>query len=124
MNIWKTGRARSTLAGMALLCLAACSGGEPGAAEMKEAIANNPRLMMTIGMALQANAALGDGTQSDPAAALDAATIEKGSCAAASGASGFVCDFRIGIQANGHVQFGPWSKARFYSANGSWQIEQ
>ena len=102
-----------------LLTLSACSG-EPGTAEIKSAIRNNPRIMIGLAMLSQASAGLGGQAAQSPDAMLDQAVIEKGSCVAASGASGFVCDFRIVRDG----QFGSWGKARFYQANGAWQVEQ
>ena len=102
-----------------LLTLSACSG-EPGTGDIKSAIGNNQRIMAGLAMMAQAGAGFSGQAAQSPAAMLDQATIEKGSCVAASGASGFVCDFRIGRDG----QFGSWSKARFYQANGAWQVEQ
>jgi hypothetical protein len=102
-----------------VLTLSACSG-EPGTGDIKSAIRNNPRIMMGLAMMSQASAGLSGQAAQSPDAMLDRATIEKGSCVAASGASGVVCDFRIGQDG----RFGPWGKARFYQANGGWQVEQ
>ena len=99
------------------LGLAACSSG-PSESDVKQAIGNNPQVQAGLSMMAQAESQL-SGNSVDARAQLDAATVERANCAQASGASGFVCDFRIGRDG----QFGPWGKARFYQAGGSWQIE-
>lgn len=103
---------RKTLALPAVLLvsfvLSGCSG-EPSAANMKQAIADNP-LYRTL-------AQMGGGD-------LSALQVEKGQCTKANSASGYVCDLRVGQGAGGQAQFGPWSKGRFFEAGGGWQFEE
>ncbi len=55
---------------------------------------------------------------------LNAFTIELRSCAAASGAPGHVCEYRMVMRTSfGRTHEDPWRKARFYEENGTWRVE-
>lgn len=116
-----TGATRLGAAAVLAGLLAACSS-EPGPDNIKDAIRNNPQAMMSLSMLARADAMLSGSAPADPGAMLDRAKVEKASCAPASGMTGVVCDYRIGADAGGQTRFGPWGKARFFRANGAWQM--
>jgi len=103
-----------------VLTLTACSGGNPGPNEVKQAMLNNPQFMAAMDMMAQASAALTGEAAKTGEDLIRNGQVEVGSCAAASGASGVVCDFRTGADG----KFGGWTKARFFQANGQWQMEK
>ena len=100
----------STALGMAFISFALCGcSDEPGASDMKRAIAANP--------AMAALSRIGGRDLSN-------LVVDKGGCAAATGAPGYVCDVRVGYRTGGQVQYGAWGKGRFFKANGAWQFQE
>ena len=111
-----------TIAATALfaMTLAACSGGNPGPAEVKQAMLNNASFMTGMEFLAQAQASLTGDAPRTAAQLVQDGQVEVASCVAATNASGVVCDFRTGADG----KFGGWTKARFFQANGQWQMEQ
>lgn len=99
---------RVACVGAISIALSGCSG-EPSVADMKQAVAGSPLMTALAQMGSRNIAAL---------------EVDKGGCAAASGAPGFVCDLRVGYRVNGQVQYGAWGKGRFFKADGAWQFQE
>jgi hypothetical protein len=90
---------------------------------MKQAMGSNESVLLRMSPIMNAAIAVGSASGLSPAQVIDQAEFEKGSCTAAAGEPGFVCDLRISAVLNGQRQTGIWGKARFFNANG-WQVEQ
>jgi hypothetical protein len=105
-----------------LLTVAACSG-EPGTAQITQAIRGNAQVVQSVQASLDLEARMNGKTPRTIEQAFDEMVVEKGQCVAASGAAGHVCDFRVKRTTDGQTTEGEWAKARFFEASGSWNLE-
>lgn len=108
------------------IALGGCFGpSEPSESDMLAAIKNNSRVRMAFAMMANSGGMVRPGAyRANPQDALNAAVVQKTGCAAAQGAPGFVCDFRLGLKRpGGKVEYAPPGKGRFFKAGGGWAVE-
>jgi len=110
------------------LTLGGCFGGEPGASDMAQALRTTPG--MGEGLALMSGATLppyGSAAAKEAMQKLlDGLSVEKIGCAAAQGAPGYVCDYRLSFRMpNGQTRQMPSpARGRFFKASNGWQVSQ
>lgn len=108
--------------------LGGCFGGEPSASDMAQALRTTPGM----GEGLVLMSGMSPPAFGSPAAKeamqklLDGLSIEKIGCAAAQGAPGYVCDYRLSFRmADGRTRQVPSAaKGRFFKASNGWQFSQ
>lgn len=103
------------------LALCGCFGGEPSAGNMLDAVKKESSVREAIKMT-----AAFDGSKNPDQAAdemVKTIKVEKSGCAQAQGKPGYMCDFRIGMQAGGKFEYGPPANGRFFKAGDEWRLE-
>lgn len=98
--------------------LAGCLSGEPGEADILQALQGNGQFMMILSMSA--------GPRASDTAAQDMmrnAKIRKSECVRPADRPGYVCDFQVGRTVFGNTNYGPPMRGRFFKTDTGWAVE-